>query len=117
MRTNLMAGKRGKEIIAPVLDEETTAALWFNKCMEEHLCQELRLKSTIIIVDNARFHIKEEVNRITNYNGHEVIFLPPSSPDLNPIEKVFAILKKKRCFAAKGTTIDQIIKSYGLFLE
>ena len=86
MRTNLMAGKRGKEIIAPVLDEETTAALWFNKWMEEHLCKELRPKSTIIL-DNARFHIKEEVNRIANCNGHKVIFLSLYSPDLQSNRK------------------------------
>ena len=36
---------------------------------------------------------------------------------MHPLEKVFAILKKKPCLAAKGTIIDPIIKSYGLFLE
>ena len=84
--------------------------------MEEHLCQELRPKSAIIL-DNDGVDLKEEVNRMANYNGHPVIFHPLYLPYLNPIEKVFAILKKKPCLVAKGTTIDQIIKSYGLCLE
>jgi len=52
---------------------------------------------------------------MANYNEPKVIFLPPYWPDLNPTEKVSAILKKKPCLVAKGTTIDPIIKSYGLF--
>ena len=68
--------------------------------MEEHRCQELRPKSTIIL-DNTRFDLKKEVKRIANYNGH----------------KVFAFLTKNPCLAAKGTTTDSIIKSYGLFLD
>jgi len=88
----------------------------FNKWMEEHRCQELRPKSTIIL-DNTRFDLKKEVKRIANYNGHKVIFLLPYWPAPNPIEKVFAILTKNPCLAAKGTTIDSIIKSYGLFLD
>jgi len=52
---------------------------------------------------------------MANYNDPKVIFPPPYWPDLHPIEKVSAILKKKPCLAAKGPTIDPIIKSYGLF--
>jgi len=81
--------------------------------VEEHRCQELTPKLTIIL-DNTKFDLKEEVNRMANYNGHPAIFLPPSWPDLNPIEKVFTILKKKPCLVSKGTTIDPVIKSYGL---
>ena len=82
--------------------------------MEERRCQELRPKSTVIL-DNTRFDLREDVNRMADYNEPKVMFLPPYWLDLNPTEKVSAILKKKPCLVAKGTTIDPIIKSYGLF--
>ena len=68
-------------------------------------------------MDNASFHKKKEIFRIAKDAGHDVLFLPPYSPDFNPIEKVFAILKKRRKFASPETSIHQIVNSYGLFLE
>ncbi|MBX2834734.1 MAG: transposase, partial [Micavibrio sp.] len=38
--------------------------------------------------------------------------LPPYSPDLNPIEKTFGALKRRRKSMPQGTTIDQLILSY-----
>jgi len=116
VRTNLIVGKRGKALLAPILYEDTTTALWVNKWMEDVLCKELRPDSTIIM-DNARFHIKKEIHKIAKINGHTVIFLPPYSPDFNPIEQVFANLKQKRSIAPPNTSIDEVIKSAGLFLE
>lgn len=69
------------------------------------------------IMDNAAFHVKEVIRDIAETLGHRVLFLPPYSPDLNPIEKVFAILKKRRRYAPSNTPIDQIEKECGLFLE
>lgn len=115
-RTNLIAAKRGKELIATVLYNTSTTALWFNKWLKECLFKELSPNSTIIM-DNACFHKKEDVYRITKNYGHDVLFLPPYSPDFNPIEKVFAILKKRRAMAPIDATIDQIVREYGSFLE
>jgi len=116
IRTNLIAGKRGKELLAPVLYEGSTSAVWFNQWFEEHLLKELNSGSTIIM-DNAAFHKKEEIVLLAEAAGHKVLFLPPYSPDFNPIEQVFAILKKARQNAPENTTIDHIVKSYGTFLE
>jgi transposase len=111
----LIAAKRGKEILAPVLYEGTTTASWFNQWIEEHLCGELSPNSTIIL-DNARFHIKKDVDHIAKVHGHKVIFLPPYSPDFNPIEQVFADIKKKRSLAPENTTIDNIIEIIWLII-
>ena len=46
-------------------------------------------------MDNAAFHKKDEIIKIAEEFGHDVLFLPPYSPDLNPIEQDFAIMKKK----------------------
>ena len=115
-RINLIAAKRKEEILAPILYEGTTTATWFNDWLQKHLMKELKEKSTLIM-DNAAFHKKSEITEIIYQAGHNVIFLPPYSPDLNPIEKVFAILKKRRKFAPKEVTIDEIVREYGNILE
>lgn len=111
-RTNLLAAKRGKTLLAPVLYSGTTTAEWFNHWLEHHLMQELRPGSTLIM-DNARFHRKQDIERIAKKSGHYVLFLPPYSPDFNPIEEDFAVMKKRRMYAPEETSIDQIVKAYG----
>lgn len=88
-RTSLIAGKRGKELLAPVLFRGSTNALWFNQWLQEHLIPELQPNSTLIL-DNAPFHRKDDVFRIAQQAGHQVLFLPPYSPDFNRIEQDFA---------------------------
>lgn len=111
-RTSLIAGKRGKQILAPVLFEGCTDSIWFNCWLEEHLFKELRPESTIIM-DNAPFHKKKDIKRIVHQHGHHVLFLPPYSPDFNPIEQDFANIKKIRAYAPQNTKLDDIVKSYG----
>ena len=47
------------------------------------------------MLDNARFHKKSVLPELAQQYGCEVLFLPPYSPDLNPIEKKWAWLKRK----------------------
>ena len=115
-RTSLIAGKRGKELLAPVLFQGSTNALWFNQWLKEHLVPELKPNSTLIL-DNAAFHRKDDVLRIAEQAGHKVLFLPPYSPDFNRIEQDFAILKKRRIYSAPHMSLDDIVKSYGNYLE
>ena len=57
-RTNLVAAKRGKELLAPYLYEKTTTSDWFNQSLEYSLVKELK-SGTIVIMDNAAFHKKD----------------------------------------------------------
>ena len=68
-------------------------------------------------MDNAAFHKKDEIRAIAEAAGHKILFLPPYSPDFNPIEQDFAILKKIRQKMPLGTTIDQLVKNYGTLLN
>jgi transposase len=111
-RTSLIAGKRGKELLAPVLFAGTTNSNWFNHWLEHHLLPLLNPQS-LLIMDNAPFHKKEEIRQIAEGAGHQVLFLPPYSPDLNKIEEDFAILKKQRIYAPPETTLDELIRVYG----
>ena len=50
---------------------------------------------SVIVMDNARFHQKNLLCEMAQQAGCRVLFLPPYSPDLNPIEKFWAWLKAK----------------------
>ncbi len=79
---------------------------------KEQLLQELQ-PGSLIIMDNASFHKTQKTREILEESGHELIFLPPYSPDFNPIEKHFANLKKIRTCQPPDTSIDDIIRLYG----
>ena len=51
-------------------------------------------KDAVIVMDNASFHRKKQLYEIAGNNNITLIFLPPYSSELNPIEKVWANMKK-----------------------
>ena len=62
---------------------------WFEHC----LLKEIKRGSTIVL-DNATFHRKSVLPKLAKKKNCHVLFLPPYSPDLNPIEKKWAWLKR-----------------------
>ena len=58
-------------------------------------------EKTVIVMDNATFHKRKDTIYAIEKSGHRILFLPPYSPDLNPIEKKWAqaksIRKKLKC--------------------
>ncbi len=67
--------------------------------------------SHVVIMDNASFHKGSETEALIRSSGASLLFLPPYSPELNPIEKDFANIKRIRQYNAE-TSIDDIIKVY-----
>ena len=65
----------------------------------------------VLIMDNASFHKGSETAALIRDSGASLLFLPPYSPELNPIEKDFANIKRIRQYNAE-TSIDDIIKVY-----
>jgi len=94
-RTSLISAKQGKRLLAPILFEGSTNAMLFNYWLNNHLFKELAQDSTIIM-DNATFHKTAQTRQLIEQAGHTLLFLPPYSPDFNPIEKDFAIIKRRR---------------------
>ena len=51
---------------------------------------------SVIVMDNATFHKGIDIQKIIEDSGHTILWLPPYTPDLNPIEQTWAWVKKKR---------------------
>ena len=66
----------------------------FEKWFEDELLKKLP-KDHVIIMDNAAFHKKEVLYQIAKKYSQELIFLPPYSPEYNPIEHTWSALKRK----------------------
>ncbi|KJV75971.1 transposase [Orientia tsutsugamushi] len=60
--------------------------------MEQLLIKELK-PSQFVVMDNAAFHKSNKTKELIEPVGCIVMFLPPYSPDLNPIEKFWANIK------------------------
>ena len=58
---------------------------FFDAWFEQHLIPLLK-KDTVVVMDNASFHRKNRLIDIAEKYGIKIIFLPPYSPELNPIE-------------------------------
>jgi hypothetical protein len=67
----------------------------FNTWIEKDLIPKLP-KHSVVVMDNATFHKSQKTKILIESNGHKIAFLPPYSPDLNPIEHKWAQAKAKR---------------------
>jgi len=65
----------------------------------------------VVIMDNASFHKGTETARLITETGASLLFLPPYSPEFNPIEKDFANIKRRWQYTPE-TALDDIIKVY-----
>lgn len=108
-RTSLIGGYRKNTLIAPVTFSGTCTTAFFNAWLEQHLLPELKTGS-VIVLDNAAFHKSRETRHLIYAAGCRLLFLPPYSPHLNPIEKLWANIKRAWSYAA-DTTINDFIKS------
>lgn len=52
--------------------------------------------NSVIVMDNATFHKRQDIQDLITTNGHTILWLPPYSPDLNEIEHTWAWIKQKR---------------------
>ncbi len=65
----------------------------FNTWVEKFLIKELKPGQSVVM-DNASFHKSQRTRELIESVGCKLIFLPPYSPDLNPIEKFLANMKR-----------------------
>jgi len=104
-KTNLIMAQRRREWLAPMLFNKSCTTQTVNAWLEQMLLPELK-KPSIVIMDNAPFHAKIYITELFEKHGHYALFLPPYSPDFNPIEQSFALLKNRRL---QNHTLDDLL--------
>ena len=90
--STFIAALRAESITAPFLIDGAVNADVFTAYLEQVLCPELRC-GDVVVLDNLSTHKIASVNALISARGATVRYLPPYSPDLNPIEMAFAKLK------------------------
>jgi transposase len=92
-KDNVIGGYCNGIIIALCIYSWTTDTDWFCLWFEHSLIPLLKPNS-VIVMDNATFHSKTYLPDIAKAYGHKILWLPKYSPDMNPIEHVWANMKK-----------------------
>jgi len=100
--TTLIAGLRLSGMVAPMVLDGPINSEWFEAYVAQILVPELR-RGDIVIMDNLSSHKRASVRELVEASGATLLFLPPYSPDFNPIEKAFARLKAMLRKAADRT--------------
>lgn len=114
-RESFIAGQIQNKIIAPFCYTGTCDSNLFNFWLANFLLPTLGAGYTIIM-DNAAFHKSENTKMLIEDAGCQLLFLPPYSPDFNPIEKFWANLKAKirkiiTGFSTLAEAIDEAFRS------
>jgi transposase len=110
-----VAGLRHDAITAPfVIDCAMTGAIfaaYIRQCLVPTL-----LPGDIVVMDNLPAHKGAAVRQLIEAAGAELRYLPPYSPDLNPIEQGFAKLKA-HLRKAQERSIDALWQRIGILLD
>ena len=104
-----VAALRARGVQAPFMLEGSMDSLAFETYVAQVLAPALG-PGDIVILDNLSFHKHEPIRTLIEARGASVEFLPPYSPDLNPIENCWS--KAKACLrAAKARTHDELVNA------
>lgn len=90
--TTFLAGLRASGIVAPLVLSGPMRGEIFRAYTEQFLAPALA-PGDVVVMDNLAAHKVAGVREAIEAVGASVLYLPPYSPDLNPIEKAFAKLK------------------------
>jgi transposase len=115
--TTMIAALRMDGATAPMVIEGATDAAVFRAYVKHVLVPVLR-EDDIVVLDNLSSHKAVEVREMIEATGAALWFLPPYSPDFNPIEKMWSKVKeilraiKARCteelYEAVRVALDQV---------
>jgi transposase len=115
--TTFVAGLRSTGLVAPLVLDGPMNGPAFLAYIEQFLAPALR-PGDVVVMDNLAAHKVAGVEAAIRAVGASVLYLPPYSPDLNPIEQVFAKLKAllrgaaTRTREALWTTIGQLLGQF-----
>lgn len=113
--TTLVAGLRVDAVAAPFVIDQAMSGQIFRTYVERCLVPTLA-PGDIVIMDNLPAHKAFGVRQAIEAAGAVLLYLPPYSPDLNPIEQLFAKLKALLRKAAERT-IEALWATIGRLLD
>jgi transposase len=113
--TTFVAALRSDGLAAPMVIDGAMNGDLFVAYVEQVLVPALR-PGDIVVMDNLSSHKRVAAVRAIERAGCSVVYLPPYSPDLNPIELAFAKIKA-RLRAAELRTIDKVENFFGTVHE
>lgn len=113
--TTFLAGLRADQIVAPCVLDGPMDGASFRAYVEQFLVPILQ-PGDIVVIDNLASHKVAGIRQMIEAAGAELRYLPPYSPDLNPIEQLFAKLKTLLRKAAERT-VEATWKRIGALLE
>ena len=94
-RTNVIGGLLDSTLIAVGLLTGSVDTSVFTCWVDTFLLPNIP-ENSVIVMDNATFHKGSYMQQLIKESGHTLLYLPPYSPDLNPIEKKWAQAKHIR---------------------
>jgi transposase len=112
--TTFVAGLTTRGLIAPWVLDGAINQEAFETYVAQVLVPELRPGDTVIL-DNLSSHKGPRVRQMIEAAGASLLYLPPYSPDLNPIEMAFAKLKALLRGAAERT-VDGLWRAIGALI-
>lgn len=113
--TTFLAGLRTSGLTAPLVVDGAINGELFRGYVERQLAPTLK-PNDVVVMDNLNAHKVAGVAAAIERGGTEVLYLPPYSPDFNPIEQVFAKFKWLVRSAAERS-VAGLWKRYGEPLE
>lgn len=113
--TTFLGALRAEGFIAPLTVEGPINSALFRAWVEQHLAPALR-PGDIVVMDNLSSHKVTGIREAIAAVGAELRYLPPYSPDLNPIELAFSKLKKLLRDGAERT-VDKLWELCGRILD
>ena len=94
-RTSIISASQQGKLVAPLVFQGSCNSEVVDTYFEKVLLPALP-PGSVIVLDNARFHQSPTTFKLVAAAGCQLMFLPPCSPDLNPIEHLWAAFKTRR---------------------
>ncbi|KAG1452272.1 hypothetical protein G6F55_008764 [Rhizopus delemar] len=103
--------KRGNSVAHASKGTVTGHYVSFLKATMDEMDQYPHMKGHYLVMDNAPIHTSEDIAKYVESRGYRCVYLPPYSPELNPIEQFWSVVKskvKRNKFLEKETLMTRI---------